>query len=351
MIATICIPYATHHAALLPRAIASVERQTVPTRALVIEDTDKRGPAWGRNRLLEQVETEYVGFCDADDWLEPEFVERCLPTVTKNTYAYTDWFFDDRIQQATDTPWRHEKDWHLVNVLLLTSDARRIGPFDETLAAMEDTDWFLKAALYDICGQRVPAALVHYTAAGMRSAQAVRRGQLDTLKLKLRERYVYKMGCCGQDETVSLLPVGERQEGDVLVMALWHGNHAKHGKATTRKYPRLSWPKTTYIDPRDAARDPASWRIVEAPAIVANGNGHTPPAVSDDKHYEGLEGFAEAVVETGLITPPPSLELMESADAELMNPVVLQKPFTPPLSEALTPDYEKLVKLGRARYA
>jgi hypothetical protein len=350
---TIIIPYAPHHEPLLSRAIESIERQTVPTLALPIRDDNKRGPAWGRNQGLAQVTTEYVGFCDADDWIEPEFVEQCLPILKPGTYAYTDWHFaDNSVHPASNTPWRGKDDWHLVNVLMLTSDARRVGPFDETLACMEDTDWFLKAALYDICGQRVPLPLVHYTGAGRRSAQAVRNGQMETHRLKLKERYAYKMGCCGgQDNPELLLPVGQRQPGDVLAMALWHGNHVEHGKATGRTYPRLSWPRTTYVAPADIDRDPLKWRRVEAPPaeitpVPVNGNG------AIETPYHDVEGLAAAVIEAGLINPPPPVDLGHvPASMELMNPEVINNPYQPSLAETLTPDYARLAELGRARYA
>lgn len=352
-VATIIIPCAPHHEPLLPRAVASVENQTVPTIALVkVDRADKQrqGPAGIRNELLAQVETEFVGFLDADDWLEPTFVAHCQPVAQAGTYAYTDWFFDERIKEATNTPWLHEDDWHLVTVLMRTDDARRVGPFDETLAAMEDTDWFLKAALYDICGKRVPKALVHYTAAGRRSQQALRNGQLHTIKLRLKERYAYKMGCCLTPGTADMhIPAGERQPGDVLAMALWGGNHAKHGKGTGRRYPRMSYPKTTWVDPRDVERDPAAWRIVDVPKVEAapvNGNGHTP------ERYEDVGGFAQAVIDAGMVKPPPSIDLDHpGGNEQLMNPDVLSKPYIPPLAETIAPDYARLVELGVRLYA
>jgi hypothetical protein len=342
MKATIIIPCAPHHESLLPRAVKAVENQTVPTKALTMLDTDKRGPGWIRNELLKQVDTEYVGFCDADDWLEPDFVESCIPTVRQGVYAYTDWWLEDRHREATDYPWLHEDDWHLINVLLLTIDARRIGPFDHTLAAMEDTDWFLKAALYDICGQRVAKPLVHYTKNGQRSQQAIQWGQMNNVKLQLRERYAYKMGCCGHQSPEVAIPQGERQPGDVLAMARWKGNHVVRGKATGRRYPRMSWPKTAYVDPRDIERDPRSWRAVEKMQVAKpdNGNGQK----------TGVAALADAVIQSGIINPPPKVESTPIEGYTLMNETVLANPYTPTLADAIAPDYARLVELGRVLY-
>lgn len=357
MKATIIIPCAPHHERLLPRAVNSVENQTIPTQALAMVDADKRGPGMIRNALLAQVDTEYVGFCDADDWLEPDFVEQCLTVVKQGIYAYTDWYLEERHREATNYPWQHEDDWHLINILMLTSDARRVGPFDDTLAAMEDTDWFLKAALYDICGKRIAKPLVHYTKDGKRSQKAIRWGQMDNIKLRLRERYAYKMGCCGHQVADVSIPQGERQTGDVLAMALWKGNHVKRGLATGRRYPRMSWPKTTYVDPRDIQRDGRSWKAIEKMPVVAHpANGGTPIAVATpaktNGNRTGVAALADAVIEAGIINPPvPTTKPTAAEGYELMNAAVLEQPYEPPLADAVAPDYARLVELGKVLYA
>lgn len=73
------------------------------------------------------------------------------------------------------------------------------------------------------------------------------------------------MGCCGQDDSKPALPVGEKQPGDVLVMALWQGNRGEVGRVTGRHYPRISMPRTAWVDPRDASASPNLWKIMPAP--------------------------------------------------------------------------------------
>lgn len=56
---------------LLQEAIASVDQQTIrPTYHFIYVDTDQDGPAITRNRMLADVETEWVAFLDDDDLLD-----------------------------------------------------------------------------------------------------------------------------------------------------------------------------------------------------------------------------------------------------------------------------------------
>jgi hypothetical protein len=66
---------------MLAQVIRSVQRQTVPCLHRHLADTDREGPAPVRNRLLEQVTTEFVGFVDDDDFLFPKHVETCLTAL------------------------------------------------------------------------------------------------------------------------------------------------------------------------------------------------------------------------------------------------------------------------------
>lgn len=63
---------------MLEEAIETVEGQVgVDAEALVIEDEDQRGPAWARNRGLEQADTRLVAFLDGDDlWHERKLLRQ-----------------------------------------------------------------------------------------------------------------------------------------------------------------------------------------------------------------------------------------------------------------------------------
>src|SRR5574342_931428 len=103
--ATVVIPVAPYHEAVAERSIASVRAQTVPTTLVVVHDTERRGPGWARNQGLAEVQTPYVVFLDADDWLEPQFVERTLRVRKVARYVFTDWYEDEAVKAAPDKPW------------------------------------------------------------------------------------------------------------------------------------------------------------------------------------------------------------------------------------------------------
>jgi glycosyltransferase involved in cell wall biosynthesis len=59
---------------LLAEAAESVQRQTEEVAHLVYLDTERLGPATCRNRMLDLVTSEYVGFLDDDDLIDPTHV-------------------------------------------------------------------------------------------------------------------------------------------------------------------------------------------------------------------------------------------------------------------------------------
>jgi glycosyltransferase involved in cell wall biosynthesis len=73
---TVITPTISGREALLEECTKSVQSQTmVPTKHLVGLDKKFEGPAAVRNRLLEEVETEWVSFLDDDDLLMPNHFE------------------------------------------------------------------------------------------------------------------------------------------------------------------------------------------------------------------------------------------------------------------------------------
>jgi hypothetical protein len=257
--------------------------------------------------------------------------------------------------------WCGLETWHVITALIETAHIRAVGGFDQTLPALEDTDFWLKMVTSRYCGIRVPKPLMHYSDRGIRSRPVHKSGRDRYLKDLIIRRYGGKMGCCGAENIIdNSIPVGEAQSGDVEAMALWHGNHVEHGKATGRTYPRMSWPRITWVDPRDIQKSPNLWKPIEKPIEPAhNGDDHTPePAMK----YEGAEGFADALMDAGIIDVPveeyaPDVEpyeeqtiITEAAPVDgrdMITPEI--KLFTPELHD-IAPDYAKLVKLGKALY-
>jgi glycosyltransferase involved in cell wall biosynthesis len=67
---TVVIPTIPARAALLERALASVDAQTLPPADVIVEvDTGRAGAATTRNNALERVDTEWVAWLDDDDEL------------------------------------------------------------------------------------------------------------------------------------------------------------------------------------------------------------------------------------------------------------------------------------------
>ncbi len=265
---TFIIPISPAHFDLATRAIESVRHQTVECKYTFRQDKDRRGPGAIRNELLALVDTEFVSFLDADDWLEPTFAEE------------TDWL--DASNQPIAAPCKNGPQgtvisttdqkpycggtWHVLTTLLPTQWARDVGGFDETLPAVEDTDFYLKLCVTMRCGHRLARPLFHYSPDGGRARDFHNSPNYQSVMGAMTQRYGGKVGCCGGDAQV-VAPMGEKQEGDVQAMALWHGNRSEYGRITGRMYPRISYPKTTWVDPRDVVQSPILWKKLEAQPV------------------------------------------------------------------------------------
>lgn len=284
---TICIPIAPYHAELAERAIRSAAAQTVPCEVLTMIDEQRRGPGWCRNRMLDEVTTEFVTFLDADDEIMPTFAEETIAqyrSMGGGKYIFTDWVGDDGIVTVTPLFQPDYKTgnsvskpgakpycggtWHAITTLIPTLWVKAIGGFDEQLAAVEDCDFYMKMCVTMHCGHHLGRPLFHYSSAGKRAAGMYGTLELDGIMQTLSLRYGGKVGCCGNDDK-PMPPIGEKQPGDVLAMALWAGNQSKMGLVSGRHYPRISLPKTCWIDPRDALKNPEWWRIIEQPKVDA----------------------------------------------------------------------------------
>jgi hypothetical protein len=283
---TFIIPIGPAHQELAARAIASAQAQTVPCEVLYQLDTQQRGPGVLRNQMLMRAMTEFVVFLDADDWVEPTFVEETLAEYRRiggNAYIFTDWV--NARNEVIEAPCKNGPDhqpvstpdlkpycggtWHTITALIPTAWARAVNGFDEQLPAVEDTDFFLKLCTTFRCGHRLARPLFHYSPAGGRGLNFHNSPDLDRVMGELTLRYGGKMGCCGGDQTV-VLPIGEKQPGDVLAMAMWHGNRSEFGRITRRHYPRISYPRTAWVDPKDVAQSPQLWQPVDQPTVDAN---------------------------------------------------------------------------------
>lgn len=281
---TFCIPIGPAHVALSHRAIDSVAAQTIPCEWLAMTDTDHRGPGYLRNQMLSRVKTDFVVFLDADDWVEPTFAEETLleyQRIGGNKYIFTDWL--DASNNPIAAPCKNGPQgtvisvpdnkpycggtWHVLTTLIPTAWAREVGGFDESLPAVEDTEFYMKLCVTMRCGHRLAKPLFHYSDQGTRARDFHDNTVLyHQVMGELTRKYGGKVGCCGGDSRL-VPPTGEKQLNDVQAMALWHGNRSEYGRVTGRIYPRMSFPTTAWVDPADIIQSPGLWRKLDAQPV------------------------------------------------------------------------------------
>lgn len=304
---TFITPVAPEHVVKLDRAIDSVNAQTVPCQHLHAVDYDRIGAGAMRNRLLAQVTTPYVSFLDADDWLEPDFAERTLSAMQAGRYVYTDWYEGDKVREAPNKAWCGGT-WHVITAVVATADAQHVGGFDETLAGLEDTDFYLKFTTRHICGIRVKKPLMHYAPNGGRSLTVKNNGQMAIIQDQLLKRYGAIMGCCGQNTIIGKEPVNTERDGDIQAMALWRGNRVQRSSVDeTRFYPRGSYPRIYWIHPRDATLNPNLWQPVQMPEekFIESDIIHQP--LQSPETLDSMAQLANQMLGDGVIKPAPLL--------------------------------------------
>jgi hypothetical protein len=259
-IATVIIPIGEYHRDIAQRAMDSAKRQTI--QCLVLPVISANTPAHGRN-MAEDVETPFVVWLDADDWLESNFVEECLNVYEQGKYVYTGYIMGHRhVTPPARNPFGDGSN-HLVTTLYPTGAFRYVGGFDETLPGNEDLDFYLRSQSAGVCGVLCPKPLLHYTADGQRSEVYHRRADQNQIKRMIIERNGgYDMGCCGMPGTPQAPDSGEQQPGDILAEALWMGIRKEPGHATGRVY-RSGNHARLWVSPADAAAMPHLFRVVQ----------------------------------------------------------------------------------------
>lgn len=267
---TFIVPVGPAHTTLAQRALDSIHAQTVPCAVVRIDDTEGRGAGWARNVGLTRVTTPFVVFLDADDWVDPTFVEKCLAIWRPGHYVYSGWWEDASVKTAPTCPWTLNH-WHTLTTLIPTDAAQAIG-FDETLTGGEDSLFYNQLVRGDhaLCGLRLDEPLFHYSADGTRARNFVgtpAHTALITHILMLRRTLLMPENCgsCGAGNVDEPMPA-EGQPGDLLAVALWNGNRVMRGPVTGRLYPRGGNQHLMYVDPRDQQARPDLWRsAVPAP--------------------------------------------------------------------------------------
>ncbi len=140
---TVIIATAGERPELLQRAVKSVEGQTVGPPSLVVGiDKERNGPAAVRNRIVKEVETDFLLFLDDDDYLYPDYLATVLPFADDNDVVYT--WCDRNFTQNWDLEFSRDR-LRVGNTIPLTSVIRK-SMFDLVLGFPEDVayeDWGL----------------------------------------------------------------------------------------------------------------------------------------------------------------------------------------------------------------
>lgn len=276
---SVIIPVGPYHRDVVREAIDSVESQTEQYwECIVVNDSGapldlagvpfireistggQRGASVARNMGVAAARSGFIAFLDADDVLEPTFLEKTIRAYAiHGKYAYTDWnsLTKDGLLERHDTPEFDPLDVfrrtsiHSINILIPKADLLKVGGFDEGMGTWEDVDLFMKLAAAGICGVRVAEPLITYR---YQSGQLRERGEAiksDLLTL-LRTRYAeYMTGdkkpmCCGSGgpkgkQASSEATVEALAGGTGMVRIMYKGPQATHeviGPVTKKRYGR-----------------------------------------------------------------------------------------------------------------
>lgn len=208
--------------AYIEDAVASVKAQTYPEIELIIIDdgsdeprtraileklessgttllhTDRQRPAGARNAGIAAAAGEYILPLDADDLIEPSYIEKAVRVLDENddigvVYCHADLFGEQ------SGPWKLPEysleEMLLDNVVFVTAmfrreDWRRVGGYRTTMEhGMEDYDFWLSILELDrqIC--QLPEVLFHYR---IKPVSRTTKFQKDLAVVQQTYRTIYK---------------------------------------------------------------------------------------------------------------------------------------------------------------
>lgn len=293
---SIIIPVADYHVGLLPQALDSVERQTERLwECLVINDSGKplpglapfpwvkvvdtdghKGAGYARNIGIKNAIAPLIAFLDADDMLQPRFLEETIKAYQRTgRYVYTDWisiaksgavephetpnFVPGDVFQA---PIRHS-----INILMKREWAIKVGGFSETMVSWEDVRFFMQLGAAGICGVRVPEPLTIYrytTGQRRERGETIKQDLIDGLRNEFMD-YIEGRKVCNCNNPVPGRVASETAptkavEGDNQLIRIAYGgppgNVDLYGPVTRKSYGRRAGGDTFYVYAVDQRANP-----------------------------------------------------------------------------------------------
>jgi glycosyltransferase involved in cell wall biosynthesis len=242
-VVSVIIPVGPNHEQYLPDALNSLLAQTCRDwEAIVINDSGeplnnltpypfvrlfdtegKQGAGKARNIGLEQSRAPLVLFLDADDWLQPDALQRMLQAHVDSDgrYVYSGWLAINGDKVTVDEPPEYSQtEWlyqgqHAVTALIPLEWCKAVGGFDEEIAGWEDWDFFVKLATHGYCGAHVMAPLLSYRQhTGTRRETSLKHKE--NLLAQFRARYAEYAGgramanCCGGGQAGKTIMAAKR---------------------------------------------------------------------------------------------------------------------------------------------
>lgn len=268
---SVIIPCGPGHAHLLVDALDSLEAQTYRKWETIVindsgEDIDltpypyvrlvttpgRKGAGYARNRGIEIARALTFICLDADDYLQPTFIERVMAahSADPDRWVYTDmylWKSSGIMEEYHTEDWDAETLWRKgiapVTCLYRWSWWNEVGGYNEE-CGREDWDFHMKLAHAGHCGIRLPELLFTYRHdTGQRREQDNRRSESKRLKERYtKEDIVMPCRSCGKKRSEVSVPTPEgwERQKEEWPLIEYTGNSTSEitftGKDKRRKY-------------------------------------------------------------------------------------------------------------------